>query len=353
MTYNQILKQRRLALKLSIQDISSQTRLAPEYIEAIEENNLDVFSNDFTFVRYFVHAYCDAIGVNWQAIQLEVEQSIKYYAHQKNMEMTQLQKKIVDTEVSSGSKSKKRRGKKTNHLQKIFSKKWSKKKISRMAIICIIAIVTILGVSNIVINSISSRQQDVEEQKRQEELKRKEAETQKLAEQKKEQEFKEFNKDLEIVPDEEKVNAFIIYTGSKKQTELEFHVNLPKKSKVVLYKGEELETMDFNKVYKNEFVYRVKVKSNCTLHLKIDSFDKNKIFINGKNIAYDDSIWQEGDAAEIKFKVVLGSQSEEDNFVQSDDETQEEVEDPYTDEATDPYGQMYETDPYGEKEEQW
>ena len=40
MTYNKILKQRRQALQLSIQDISSQTRLAPNYIQALEENHL-------------------------------------------------------------------------------------------------------------------------------------------------------------------------------------------------------------------------------------------------------------------------------------------------------------------------
>ena len=56
MAYYHILKERRTNLKLSIQDVSNQTRLAPQYIQAIEEHNLDVFSDDFSFVRYFVHA---------------------------------------------------------------------------------------------------------------------------------------------------------------------------------------------------------------------------------------------------------------------------------------------------------
>ena len=73
MAYYHILKERRTNLKLSIQDVSNQTRLAPQYIQAIEENNLDVFSDDLSFVRYFVHAYSDAIGVNWQAISDEVD----------------------------------------------------------------------------------------------------------------------------------------------------------------------------------------------------------------------------------------------------------------------------------------
>lgn len=56
MAYYQILKKRRLDLNLSIQDIAIQTHLSPEFIRAIEENNLDVFSDDFSFVRYFVHS---------------------------------------------------------------------------------------------------------------------------------------------------------------------------------------------------------------------------------------------------------------------------------------------------------
>ena len=84
MAYYHILKERRTNLKLSIQDVSNQTRLAPQYIQAIEEHNLDVFSDDLSFVRYFVHAYSDAIGVNWQAISDEVDlvgQSVAFMPH--------------------------------------------------------------------------------------------------------------------------------------------------------------------------------------------------------------------------------------------------------------------------------
>ena len=56
MRYYEILKKRRTDLKLSIQDVSAQTRLAPEYIKAIEDNDLDVFSDDLSFVRYFIRS---------------------------------------------------------------------------------------------------------------------------------------------------------------------------------------------------------------------------------------------------------------------------------------------------------
>ena len=111
MTYYQILKQRRIDLKLSIQDVAVQTRLAPEYIAAIEENDLDVFSDDYSFVRYFVHAYANAIGVNWEAISVEVDQTIKYHAHKKNMALTQAQRRIVENmpKAQASKRSRKKR----------------------------------------------------------------------------------------------------------------------------------------------------------------------------------------------------------------------------------------------------
>ena len=95
MAYYHILRQRRQDLNLSIEYVSSQTRLAPQYIQAIEQHNLDVFSDDFSFVRYFVHAYCDAIGVNWVVIKDEVDADINAYARQRSMALSQAQKKLI------------------------------------------------------------------------------------------------------------------------------------------------------------------------------------------------------------------------------------------------------------------
>ena len=103
MAYYHILKERRTNLKLSIQDVSNQTRLAPQYIQAIEEHNLDVFSDDFSFVRYFVHAYCDAIGVNWQAIADEVDMDINGECS-KEKEVIDKKEKILVSKTCKSNK---------------------------------------------------------------------------------------------------------------------------------------------------------------------------------------------------------------------------------------------------------
>lgn len=317
MTYYQILKQRRLDLKLSIQDVSNQTRLAPEYIQAIEENQLDIFANDFSFVRYFVQAYCQAIGVNWQAIQLEVDQTIKYYAHQKNMALTQAQKNLAQNMAYVSSEQNKRRDKtkKHNHYQSSVTRTsrslhWSKRKLSRVGIVFGALVLGALVASNLVINSIAGRQQRIEEENRQQELIAKERETQRLAEEKKKQEYEKLNRNLKFVQHEEMKNFYYVYTGSKKQTELEFKIKLPKKSKVILYKNDELVTLDFNKEYSKEFIYRVKVDENCVLRLNIENYDDNKITINDKKVEFDETNWEKKTPAEMEFNIILDVEPE-------------------------------------------
>ena len=70
MAYYHILKERRTNLKLSIQDVSNQTRLAPQYIQAIEEHNLDVFSDDLSFVgRPF------QMKLMWMSMNLRIKET--------------------------------------------------------------------------------------------------------------------------------------------------------------------------------------------------------------------------------------------------------------------------------------
>ena len=120
MTYYQILKQRRLALQLSIQDISSQTRLAPQYIEAIEENHLQVFNDDYSFIRYFIQSYCEAIGVNWQAIQPQVEANLSAYeqARKQQMAMQKPKPKSQAKKPSSAPKKQTQQRKKAKKQKK-------------------------------------------------------------------------------------------------------------------------------------------------------------------------------------------------------------------------------------------
>ena len=157
MAYYHILKERRTNLKLSIQDVSNQTRLAPQYIQAIEEHNLDVFSDDFSFVRYFVHAYCDAIGVNWQAIADEVDMDINEVAHQKDMALTMAQRRMVEQMASVQKKKKSSTKKKKSWFQKHVSRTSSSLSTNQSQLIKVLVLIGIVGLCVLSEDSISNQ----------------------------------------------------------------------------------------------------------------------------------------------------------------------------------------------------
>ena len=188
MAYYHILKERRTNLKLSIQDVSNQTRLAPQYIQAIEEHNLDVFSDDFSFVSYFVHAYCDAIGVNWQAIADEVDMDINEVAHQKDMALTMAQRRMVEQMASVQKKKKSSTKKKKSWFQKHVSRTSSSLSTNQSQLIKVLVLIGIAGlcvlsVINFGLRAISNQKLQTQEALRQEQLSKKEQETNKLANQ--------------------------------------------------------------------------------------------------------------------------------------------------------------------------
>ncbi len=191
MPYYQILKQRRLDLNLSVQDIAIQTRLKPEYVRAIEENNLDVFSDDFSYVRYFVHGYCDAIGVRWDMIRDEVDATISAYASARDQALAQAQMRMIESvrPVRTDEKTarKKRRRRKSSSFAKSAGRIsrnlfWGQRnKLARLIIIVsACAIVLLAGFSYF---SRSSAQRMIEAQNiaHQEKLKEQEETTQRLA----------------------------------------------------------------------------------------------------------------------------------------------------------------------------
>ena len=312
MAYYHILKERRTNLKLSIQDVSNQTRLAPQYIQAIEEHNLDVFSDDFSFVRYFVHAYCDAIGVNWQAIADEVDMDVNEFARQRDMALTMAQRRMVE-QMSSVQKSKQapKKKKKKNTLawfQKHASKTSSSLSVKQSHLIKGLILIGVVGLCalsaiNMGLRSISNQKLASQEQARQEQLSKKEKETNKLANQR--QKAKEADA-LVIKAMDGQTNAYQISNIQSDVKSLDLNITLPTKSKITIKKNDEVLN-DTSKTYTGTFSYSLELSDNCTFEIQIETYSDNDITVDGKEIAFDKTDWQEGEAAVITLQVGTGN----------------------------------------------
>ena len=319
MAYYHILKERRTNLKLSIQDVSNQTRLAPQYIQAIEEHNLDVFSDDFSFVRYFVHAYSDAIGVNWQAIADEVDMDINEVAHQRDMALTMAQRRMVQQMPSVQKTKKSKKKKKKSWFQKHVSRTSSSLSTNQSQLIKVLVLIGIVGlcvlsVINFGLRAISSQKLATQEALRQEQLSKKEKETNKLANQR--QKAKEAEA-LVVEKMDGETNAYQLSNIQSDVKKLDLSITLPTKSKITLTKdGETIN--DDTKVYTGTFTHSLELSENCTFEISIETYSDNSITIDGKEISFDKTDWQEGEPAVITLQVGKGNQKETEEYSEYD-----------------------------------
>ena len=324
MAYYHILKERRTNLKLSIQDVSNQTRLAPQYIQAIEEHNLDVFSDDFSFVRYFVHAYCDAIGVNWNAISQEVDEDVNAFARERDMALSMAQKRLVQQMSSVQTKpsvtKKKKRKKSKNLFQKHISKTSSSLSTNQKKLVKVLVLIGVIGLGvlsaiNFGLRSASNKNLEAQQQARQKELDKKEEETNKLAKQRKKE--KEASS-LKITAMDGQENTYQISNIQSDVKSLDLSITIPTKTKISVTKDDAVVNDD-SKLYTSTFTQSLELSDDCTFTISIDTYSDNDITINGKTIKFDKTNWQEGQAAVITLQVGNGYQvSESDDSSLSD-----------------------------------
>lgn len=321
MAYYHILKERRTNLKLSIQDVSNQTRLAPQYIQAIEEHNLDVFSDDFSFVRYFVHAYSDAIGVNWQAIADEVDMDINEVAHQRDMALTMAQRRMVQQMPSVQKTKKSKKKKKKSWFQKHVSRTSSSLSTNQSQLIKVLVLIGIVGlcvlsVINFGLRAISNQQLATQEALRQEQLSKKEEETNKLASQRKKAKEAEA---LVVEKMSDETNAYQISNIQSDVKTLDLSITLPTKSKITVTKDDTVIN-DSSKVYTGTFTQSLELSENCTFEISIETYSDNSITVGGKEISFDKTGWQEGEPAVITLQIGEGNpNAKKEEYSQYDD----------------------------------
>lgn len=321
MAYYHILKERRTNLKLSIQDVSNQTRLAPQYIQAIEEHNLDVFSDDFSFVRYFVHAYSDAIGVNWQAIADEVDMDINEVAHQRDMALTMAQRRMVQQMPSVQKTKKSTKKKKKSWFQKHESRTSSSLSTNQSQLIKVLVLIGIvclcvLSVINFGLRAISNQKLATQEALRQEQLSKKEEETNKLASQRKKAKEAEA---LVVEKMSDETNAYQISNIQSDVKTLDLSITLPTKSKITVTKDDTVIN-DSSKVYTGTFTQSLELSENCTFEISIETYSDNSITVGGKEISFDKTGWQEGEPAVITLQIGEGNpNAKKEEYSQYDD----------------------------------
>lgn len=81
-----LLKEKRLEAGLTIEEVSSKTRLTTKHIRAIEEGDISYFRDDLSYLRYFLRSYCDVLHIDFDEIKDDLKTSIDSYTSTTLME---------------------------------------------------------------------------------------------------------------------------------------------------------------------------------------------------------------------------------------------------------------------------
>lgn len=105
------LKEKRLELGFSLDAMSEKTKLSKIQLKAIEEGNISFFKDDLSYLTYFVRYYANALGINYNELRGELDQTIAGYTDDLSVskveEMDRIQAGITKKVKMSKTKSKK------------------------------------------------------------------------------------------------------------------------------------------------------------------------------------------------------------------------------------------------------
>ena len=91
------LKQQRLALKLSLEDLSTKTKISILQLRALEEGNLSFFHDDITYLPFMVKAVVVALDLDYADYRDQINQIVNQYHHTSKLEIIKEQKEINES----------------------------------------------------------------------------------------------------------------------------------------------------------------------------------------------------------------------------------------------------------------
>lgn len=112
-----ILKERRLELGLSLEEMSKKTKLSTVQLKAIEEGNIEFFRDDLSYLTYFVRYYANALHLDFDELRSELDNSILAYTNTMSISKVKEQEEITNNVLNRSSKGPRARARKKIDLK--------------------------------------------------------------------------------------------------------------------------------------------------------------------------------------------------------------------------------------------
>lgn len=299
-----LLKEKRLELGLTIEEVSEKTRLTQKHIKALEEGDIGFFHDDLAYLRFFVKSYCEVLDIDFEDVKDELRGSVNEYttSFTTSMQMTheEIEKHVASTDKLTKVKSADVKVRKKKNI-----KKPDMSLVSLVAIVAVVAMVIMLAfvvflksnpkedapkdnqpIANAPTDKGDNKYPETDEKDKdneKEETKKKEIEVTKTG---------VTSYTIDNVNDDDEIEVEVYFGGSNSGFSASVDGKVVDEPKAEVYN------------YQTSAKGKIKVKKGTKIQLYVGYMLNTSLKINGKNVKIDDSIVNSGGAYTLELNVV-------------------------------------------------
>ena len=101
----QILKEKRLELNYTLEDMSQKTKMSTVQLKAIEDGNISFFKEDLSYLSYFVRYYSNALNIDYNELRKDLDYTITEFTQTISIkEISELE--AINEKIDSNVKKK-------------------------------------------------------------------------------------------------------------------------------------------------------------------------------------------------------------------------------------------------------
>ena len=299
-----LLKEKRLELGLTIEEVSDQTRLTQKHIKALEEGHISFFQDDLSYLRFFVKSYCDVLGLDFEDIKDELRKDVNDYT----MTFTtsaQINHEEIEKNIAKSEKLSKVS---TANVKTRQKRRFRKPDMSLVSLIAIVAVVAIVIMFAFVVflksdagkgKTANNAQPTAPEQTENGTNKYPSSDEKKEEEGQQKEEEKEISISkidathytIENLKDGEDLKFEVTFAGSSSGFSASVDGKVLDEPKAQVYE------------YKSSAKGTVKAKKGMKLELYVGYMYNTQLKINDKNVKLDDSIVNSSGAITLEFTI--------------------------------------------------
>lgn len=149
------LRKKRIELGYSVDKVAKETRLSSKIIKSIDNGEIDFFKDDISYLRFYVKAYAECVGIEYNTFKDKFEDEIIEYT--SSIDLDKINKRIEEekkikerAEKSKEIIKKNAKVARVNNNKKAIKKK-SKIDFSLISMIAVIIIIVVLLAYSIIL----------------------------------------------------------------------------------------------------------------------------------------------------------------------------------------------------------